>query len=159
LEFLRGVSHLGDWFFMSNADYEGNPGARPALDWERDGFQYLASYQPYTFLRLYGGGGAWLSTTPAAPPLYLHAGAELFTSYSNLWGAPWRGYFAYDLKINDLVMGVADQTFQAGLQLRGGPETGPGLRAALTYTNGNDPFGQFYLQKDNRWLLGLFIDP
>ncbi len=160
LEFLHGVSHLGDWLFSASSVSSENFPALTAVPWERDGLQYLDSYRAGSLLRLYGGGGFWFSSTPAAPPLYLHAGMELTSGYFRTAGVPWRGYFAYDLQVGEQAAGAADQRFQAGLQLnRAEGETGPGLRLAVTYSQGNSLYGQFGNQTDDHWALGLFFDP
>lgn len=166
LQFLHGVSHLGDWLFGTPDQYGTSFNqsgesftVQGALPWERDGVQFLEAFQPSASLRLYGGGGAWFNATPAAPPLFLHAGAELFTGTS-LWGdSPWRGYFAYDLRVGYGAAGVAGQNFQAGFQLKRDKDGEAGFRAALTYSTGNSPYGQFGQQEDSHWGVGLFVDP
>ena len=120
LEFLHGVSHLGDWLFSASSVSSENFPALTAVPWERDGLQYLDSYRAGSLLRLYGGGGFWFSSTPAAPPLYLHAGMELTSGYFRTAGVPWRGYFAYDLQVGGTGGGSGRPAVPGGVTVESG---------------------------------------
>jgi hypothetical protein len=150
LEYLHGASHLGDQYFFTDLQ---------PIAYIRDGLQLTDSFRPSECLRLFVGLGYWLYAAPPVPPLFIQVGTEIYSAYSPFDGNRVRGFFAYDLKVGNEELGVADQNFELGIQWKGFKEAGPSLRLALTYYNGNSLYGQFYGQKDNHWGLAFFVDP
>ncbi len=150
VEYLHDNSHLGDGFFntLQGAVYT------------RESFRYTASFRPSDQFRLYAGAGYYFHSVPDEPPFFLHLGTEIYTgSFPFVGGALGRGYFTYDLKAKQEAGGVLNQNFAIGFQWRWKKDSRQSIRLGLLYYTGNNEYGQFYLQNDNHWSVGLFFDP
>lgn len=149
-EYVHVSSHLGDELFLNVQRFI----------YTRESFRWTSSWRPSDNLRLYAGAGYYPHIAPEEKPFFLHTGAEFYTaSFDFLFSTAARGYFTYDLKVKDEAGGVVDQAFQWGLQWKWKKEDASGLRLALTYSNGNSEYGQFYLSGDNHWGAAVFFDP
>ena len=158
LEYLHGVSHLGDWLFQSSNGNGHSFTAQTPLPWQRDELQFTDSFQPSDGFRLYGSLGYWLYAFPSTPPPYLQLGTEIYSGYTNIDGNLFRGFFTYDLKLDYVLEGGLDQNFELGVQWKASKGGSPNLRLALIYYNGNSLYGQFYQQKNSHMSLGFFVD-
>ena len=149
-EYTHVSSHLGDEFFKDLQRFV----------YTRESFRFTSSFQPAQQMRFYAGAGYYPHIAPKEKPFFLHGGAELYTGYSGfLFGTLGRCYFTYDLKIKDEAGGVVNQEFQWGFQWKVQKEDSRSIRAALSYYNGNNEYGQFYRSNDNHWGLGIYFDP
>ncbi len=161
IEWMGMGAHFGDGIgdsdnFVGINDHLYGTG----IPYTRSGFQWLLSFEDSHYFRPYVGLGYWTNMTPPGnPPLYLHSGIELHSDTVDFIGSPLRLYFTYDLKVNDEVANVLDQYFELGFQWKWEKDHERSLRLALTYANGNNPYGQFIQQSDNHWGIGLFFDP
>ena len=150
IEYLGTSSHLGDGFFSS---FQGSKYARQSL-------RFTTSLQPSDRFRFYAGLGYYSYITPEEPPFFVHAGLELYTGSSPfIFGTSGRGYFTYDLEAKQEAGGVLNQNFAVGFQWKWKKETHQAIRIGLVYYNGNNEYGEFYLQNDNHWSFGFFFDP
>ena len=150
LEYVHISSHLGDELF----DYV------PRFIYTRESFRFTSAFRPSERFRLYVGVGYWGHVDPVEKPFFLHGGVELYSEYWNfLLGTQGRGYFGYDLKVKEEAGGIVNQAFQLGLQWKLSQESHQAIRLALLYFNGHSEYGQFYLQKDDHWGIGVYFDP
>ena len=149
LEFLHQSSHLGDSL----------QGIQTPLFFSRENFNLTSSFEPWDFLRLYAGVGVWENMAPEGKPFFASLGAEIYSPPADFLGTFFRGYAACYLKWEDEAGGVLDRSFQFGVQWKFKKEESRALRIALVYYDGNNRFGQFYLQPDEHGGIGVYFDP
>lgn len=149
LEFTHASAHLGD----SLTD------ERNWFKYSREYFRLILSYDYNDSIRFYGGGGAVVHTFPYVNPLFFQGGGEVFSSSKEFLSHPIRFYGAYDVKYKDEAGGVFNNSLQFGIQWRpSGKQTRKSIRLGINYFNGNNEFGQFYLEKETHWGLGIYFD-
>ncbi|SRR5665213_3516704 len=152
LEYEHVSSHLGDYLIYTV----------PRIIYSRESLQWTTSYDFSPEFRLYGGPCYWTHLSPDSddPRFFFHAGMEIYTDYFRLFaGTHGRGYFTYDVKVLGEAGGVVDQTFQLGIQWRWKTDSDQSIRMAVIYYTGNNEYGQFYLNSDSYWGLGIFFVP
>ena len=159
-ESSRGFSNLLEVMHVSSQLRDGSFADIQNFVSTQVSFRYTASFRPSDQLRLYGGLGYFSQVLHGEPPVFAHAGAEIYSPYQGFIFSTWlRGYSTYDLQLNQDVGGVISQNFEAGIQWKWKKESHQAIRFALLYFNGNSDYGQFYKQNDDHWTLGLFFDP
>jgi Protein of unknown function (DUF1207) len=148
LEFVHRSAHLGDSL----------QGQRQPFFYSRENFNYTLSLRPTGTLRFYAGLGAWENMAPQGKAFFASLGGECYSPALHPMGTFLRGYFTCDLQWEDEAGGVLNRTLEWGLQWKQAPEESRALRLALVYYDGNSQYGQFYLEPDEHWALGLFFD-
>jgi len=148
LEFEHQSAHLGDSLQDS----------REPIFFSRENLNYVFSWQPQEYFRLYAGIGAWYNMYPRGLALFSSLGLEFYTPATNLGGALFRGYATGDLKWVQETE-ATNKSFQLGLQLKFDQHEDRDVRLALLYYDGNSEFGQFYRDHDEHWGFGIYFDP
>jgi len=149
LEFTHASAHLGD----SLTD------ERNWIEYSREYFRLILSYDYNDSMRFYGGGGAVVHTFPHVNPIFFQGGGEVFSSSKDFLSHPIRFYGAYDVKYKDEAGGAWNNSVQFGIQWKPSrKQTRKALRLGIHYFNGNNEFGQFYLEKDSYWGFGIYFD-
>lgn len=137
-------SHLGDEFILGNPNVQ-----RVNLSYEViDG---LASWE-WKALRLYGGGGYIINSTPDLDPGLAQAGFELRFE-DVIWTADLE--FAADYKATE------EQDWESNISLAGGLNFSRArrpFRVLLTYYDGLSPNGQFFNNELSYWGLNLHFN-
>jgi hypothetical protein len=144
-------SHLGDDYIRRTHDL--------GFRYSQDGLRALASYEPLSALRVYGGGYQLLHAIPAPQRTGWQTGAELsspdFKFPSKL---PYSFYLAEDVQSpRPLGPGNPNSYTVLGWRL-GFYETSRSMRWHVGYFTGHSPYGQFFEQHENRWDLGVSFD-
>jgi Protein of unknown function (DUF1207) len=143
-------SHLGDQFIQQN------PGRTHNGLVDDEAVVGLA-YRYRNALRLYGQYGYGFS--------FGSIDGDLPNRFD--WGIEWspqrptgyRGqpFAAFDMELRQVQAYQPDTTIEVGWQWLS-QATRPGMRLALTYYNGDSPYGQFFLDRE-RWVgVGVFLD-
>jgi hypothetical protein len=142
-------SHLGDDYIKRT---EVTP-QKHALDV----FKWLVAYEPLTSLRVYGGSQyIFRNIQPDQARFALQAGLELYSS----WHAKGHLQFfaATDYQSWGRVQWNPDTNTQLGVTFARRPEDKQKVSLFTEYGTGHVPYGQFYLQKETRWTLGLRLN-
>lgn len=132
---LHQSSHLGDEYVLRhdvtrvNLSYE-------ALD-------TLFSYRPYSWLRLYGGGGAILRSSPNLGRGRLQGGVEL-ASPTPVLDPHLFPVAAVDVQSHQATDWSPALSLRTGLEIRSDALGARRLEVLLEYFNGPSPNGQFY---------------
>ena len=149
LEFTHASAHPGD----SLTD------ERNWFKYSREYFRLILSYDYNDLIRFYGGGGVVVHTFPYVNPLFFQGGGEVFSSSKDFLSHPIRFYGAYDIKYKNEAGGVFNNSLQFGIQWRPSrKQTRKSIRLGINYFNGYNEFGQFYLEKETHWGLGIYFD-
>ena len=136
--FLRAYhqsSHLGDEFILNNTVDRVN------LSYEV--VDALVSYDLPGGVRLYGGGGAIVSSQPDLDPWILQYGGQWSPPVSFFDGLA-RPIFAADLQHRDETGYDLDASLRAGFEVSDPQRQGNRLLILLEYYNGHSPNGQFF---------------
>ena len=149
LEFTHASAHLGD----SLTD------ERDRFIYSREYFRLILSYDYNDSIRFYGGGGSVVHTFPHVNPTFFQGGGEVFSSSKDFLSHPARLYGAYDVKYKDEAGGTWNNSVQFGIQWKPSrKQTSKAIRLGIHYFNGNNEFGQFYLEKESYWGVGIYFD-
>jgi hypothetical protein len=139
-------SHLGDDFMNRTGQF--------AEKHTWDNLKLLQSFDAAPNLRIYGGYNYVFRTLPGG--IGRHALQCGFETQSE-WLA--RGhvqfYWANDLQSWERAHWNPTFNSQAGLNLADKPSDSRAVSLFLEYTAGRQPQGQFYLQQESRWNLGI----
>lgn len=134
-------SHLGDEFLLRHPNVQ-----RINLSYEV--FDALVS-RAIGHLRLYGGGGHMIESTPALDPWMIHYGAEYrwpnFIDHLEL-------DLAADFKQNQDQGWITNQSYELGMSFHRGQHA---VRVMLEYYAGLSPNGQFFTDHLHYYGLGL----
>ena len=149
LEFTHASAHLGDDLTDERTHFK----------YSREYFRLILSYDYSDSIRFYGGPGAVVHTFPDVNPFFFQAGSEIFSPSRIFLSNPVRLYGAYDIKYKDEADDVWNNSIQVGIQWKPSKEqTRKAIRIGISYFNGNNEFGQFYLEKEDYWGLGIYFD-
>jgi len=149
LEFLHQSAHLGDAL----------EGVLEPTIYTGENFNFTSAFQPSENLKLYAGIGVWENRFPRDNALFVLLGAEVFSQPLDPFGTFLRGYLAFHLKWKGEAGGVWNKSAQLGIQWKFNKDESKALRVALVYFGGNAEFGQFYLEPDEHWAVGIYFDP
>lgn len=146
---LHQSSHLGDEFLLRsrvdriNVSYE-------SLD-------VLLSFEPWDFLRVYGGGGALLRRDPEDLERGLaQGGFELVSPRAFLAGHV-RPLLALDVQGREESGWEADLSLRAGVQIESPSLLSQRLQILLEYYDGRSPNGQFFRRELEYLGLGAHL--
>jgi len=139
-------SHLGD-------DYLKDRGiVTEKHAW--DNLKWLVSYTPISFLRLYGGYDYVFRTLPGGIGRNaLQSGFEVQSRWFNDHHVQY--YWANDLQSWQRVGWNPMFNSQAGVTFANKPDDARAVSFFIEYGAGKQPQGQFYLQNESHWDLGL----
>ena len=139
-------SHLGD-------DYLERTGiAVEKHAW--DNLKWLVSYEPLSCMRIYGGYDYVFRTLPGGIGRNaLQGGFEVQSRW--YLGHHLRYYWANDLQSWERAQWNPMFNSQGGCTFADKPGDSRAVSLFLEYSAGERPEGQFYLQKESRWTLGL----
>jgi hypothetical protein len=139
-------SHLGD-------DYLKRTGiVTEKHAW--DNLKWLVSYAPHSSLRLYGGYDYVFRTLPGGIGRHaVQGGFEVQSRW--LDGGHLQYYWANDLQSWERVQWNPMFNSQAGCTFVAQPGSPRAVSLFMEYSTGKQPHGQFYLQQESRWTLGL----
>lgn len=149
LEFMHQSSHLGDSL----------EGLQEPIIYNGENFNYVCSFQPWENLRIYGGFGVWENLFPPDNAFFSPWGLEVFSPPWGFIGTSMRGYGACHLEWKGQAGGHWDESFQWGVQWKWKKTEPRAFRLALVYYDGNYQFGQYYLQHDTHFGIGIYFDP
>jgi hypothetical protein len=138
-------SHLGDDYLKS----QGIVTEKHAWD----NLKWLASYQPLSSLRLYGGYNYIFRTVPGGIGRNAFQGG--FELKSRWYANHMQYYWANDLQSWERVQWNPMFDSQAGCTFVNKPGDARSISVFLEYSAGRQPEGQFYLQQETLWTLGL----
>lgn len=139
-------SHLGDDYLKAQG------GVTEKHTW--DNLKWLVSYQPLSLLKLYAGYNYVFRTLPGGIGRNaVQGGFEL----QSRWFADnhLQYYWANDLQSWQRVQWNPMFNSQVGCTFAHKPGDARSLSLFLEYSTGRQPEGQFYLQQETRWSLGL----
>jgi hypothetical protein len=142
-------SHLGDDYIRST----GILGSRYSID----GLRGLAAYEPLAGLRLYAGGFYLVDTVPAPQRTGAQGGIEIQGPVLRRAKLPYRFYLAEDLQGRASTAWNPDSETVVGMRL-GIKDFARSMRFYVGYFAGHSPFGQFYLQHESHFLIGMAFD-
>lgn len=148
LRVFHQSSHLGDEFLLSNEVDRVN------LSFEV--LDLLVSFEPWRWLRLYGGGGVLLHREPNLDRGLLQGGIELRSPVAYV-GGYFRPVAALDVQNREESNWRADLSLRAGVQLEHPALEGRSLQLLGELYDGRSPNGQF-LERNIRTIgIGLFL--
>jgi len=139
-------SHLGD-------DYLATQGITTTKHaW--DNLRFLISNNPMPFLRVYGGYTYAFRTLPEdLGRSALQTGFECKSGWHDQGHLQF--YWANDFQSWQRVGWNPEFTSQAGVKFAKNPQQGRALTLFIEFETGDQPQGQFYLQKQTLWDIGL----
>lgn len=141
-------THLGDEFILRTG--------RQYRSQLRDEVVFGAAYRFLEDFRVYGiiGYAANLQTQGPREPMRYDAGLEWSSPLETTgWGKP---FAAVDLEMRGDQNYAANVCAQLGWQWRAW-DYGPSLRVALEYFDGRSPFGQFFLDEERWFGVGVYL--
>jgi opacity protein-like surface antigen len=140
-------SHLGDEFVLkSNV-------ARIELAYEQ--LDLKLSYDLFEWMRLYGGGGVLLRSSPAdMGRVSTQFGLE-FTSPSTYWNGRLRPVAYADFQINERTQWSVARSLMTGVEFENLRLDGRTVQLLLEYFGGPSPDGQFYTQHVQWFGVGI----
>ena len=148
LRVFHQSSHLGDEFLLSNQVDRVNLSFEVA--------DLLLSFEPWRWLRLYGGGGLLLHREPNLARGLLQSGVEL-TSTAAYVGGYLRPVAALDIQNREESNWRADLSLRAGVQIEHPALENRRLQILGELYDGRSPNGQF-LERDIKTVgVGLFL--
>lgn len=151
LAYEHTSTHLGDDFVEESRRFK--------VGHIRDEVVLGVAYHLWDCVRLYGiFGYSVYITTPGAENDRKDR-YDLGVEWERPGPTGWRGqpFAAVDLELRADENYTANWTAQAGWQWK--PELDrPSLRVALTYYDGRSPFGQFFLDREDWFGVGLLLD-
>ncbi len=137
-------SHLGDDLLLDNPEQEH-------IDHTFEDLEFTVAHQ-WDSVRLYGSGGFVVHSKDDIHQLHFQGGAE----YRKPLGANLQLILAADLQSWEEMHWRLDQSYQTGIGLRG--HSHREFRAMIGYYNGSSPYGQFYTDDIEYWMLGVSVD-
>jgi hypothetical protein len=141
-------SHLGDEFLLRNRVDRVN------LSFEV--LDALVSYRPWTWLRLYGGGGLLVHREPALDRGITQMGLELESPIA-LVGGYLRPVGGVDVQHREESDWKTDLSLRAGLQVEHPALRRSRLQILGEFYTGRSPNGQFYERSIEVLGLGIFL--
>ena len=139
-------SHLGDDYLKHTG------GVTEKHAW--DNLKWLVSYEPAPSLRLYGGYDYVFRTLPGGIGRHaVQCGFETHSRWVSHDHAQF--YWANDFQSWERAGWNPAFNSQAGITLRNKPEDARAISIFVEYSAGRQAQGQFYLQKETRWTLGM----
>lgn len=139
-------SHLGDEYLLANG------GPRDHVSFEV--IDFLASYEPRDWMRVYGGGGALINTTSGYDPIVTQFGIEL-TSPMTFASGFLTPIFGTDLQLRQENDWIPDVAALVGLRLADPADDVRRLEFYARYYHGRSPDGQFFEQTIDSIGLGF----
>lgn len=149
LRLYHQSSHLGDEFLLRNRVNRVN------LSFEV--LDLLVSFDPWQWLRLYGGGGLLVHRDPALDRGLLQGGFELQSPRAFLSGYI-RPVAASDLQFRQESDWKIDASVRAGIQIEHPFLRRTRLRVLGEFYSGRSPNGQFYERRIKTVGLGLHLN-
>lgn len=141
-------SHLGDEFLLSN------PIERVNLSYEV--LDLLLSFEPWRWLRVYGGGGLYLHREPNLERGLLQSGVELTSPVAYVAGYL-RPVAALDVQNREESNWRADLSLRAGVQIEHPALENRRLQILGEFYDGRSPNGQFLERSIRTVGVGLFL--
>ena len=141
-------SHLGDEFLLSNQVDRVN------LSYEV--LDLLLSFEPWRWLRVYGGGGLYLDREPNLERGLLQTGVELTSPVAYIAGYL-RPVAALDLQNREESNWKPDLSLRAGVQIEHPALENRRLQILGEYFDGRSPNGQFLEQSIRTVGVGVFL--
>lgn len=143
-------THTGDEFLLHHPGFNRVKISVEAVD-------LRGSYDAGRGVRLYGGPGYLYRRYPIeTKPLYAQAGAEYTSPWA--WRDVLRPVAALDLqKYQNYGWGATNVSARAGVQIEHLTQPSRRLLLLLEYYHGRDPNGQFWVNRDESWGLGLHL--
>ncbi len=143
-------SHLGDEFLLTNPQV-----TRVNLSYEE--LDVKVSYEVFTWLRLYGGGG-----------FIVHRQPDTLGRGTTQWGVELTGTRAYvggrlrpvayaDFQSNERTQWSLGRSIRAGVQLENARIGDRRIQVMAEYYEGPSPDGQFYVQQTGWYGVGLYF--
>jgi len=140
-------SHLGDEFVLKSTV------ARVELAYDQ--LDLKLSYDLFEWLRLYGGGGVFLRSSPAdLGRVSTQFGLEL-TSPSTYWNGRLRPVAYADFQINERTQWSVARSLMTGVQFENLRLDGRTVQLLLEYFGGPSPDGQFFTQHVQWFGVGI----
>jgi len=144
-------SHLGDEFILNSQP----PINRINLSFEE--FDMKLSYELFSWLRVYGGGGMLVDTDPKGlKPGTSQWGTEISSPWT-LWSGKIRPVAYADFQANERSNWRVATSAMAGLQFEEARIGDRKLQLLVEYFSGPSPNGQFYNQNTDWIGLGLHL--
>ena len=141
-------SHLGDEFLLTNQVDRVN------LSYEV--LDLLLSFEPWRWLRVYGGGGLYLHREPNLERGLLQTGVELTSPVAYIAGYL-RPVAALDLQNREESNWKPDLSLRAGVQIEHPALENRRLQLLGEYYDGRSPNGQFLEQSIRTVGVGVFL--
>lgn len=130
-------SHLGDEFLLRNRV--------DRIDLAYEAVDLLGSVELFEAVRLYGGGGAIVRSSPDLDAPFVQGGIEL-TSPDPVLGEVLFPLVAFDYQSSAELDWESDYSVRAGIDIRAGFVEQRRLLFLVEYFNGKSPNGQFFEQ-------------
>lgn len=130
-------SHLGDEYLEANAGTLNSVSS--------ESIDLLVSYEPRAWLRLYGGGGALIHSSPSFDPILTQWGLEL-TSLRAFVSGLVRPILGLDLQIEQQNDWKPDVSLEAGVRIARPDDDVRRLEIVAQAYHGRSPDGQFFEQ-------------
>lgn len=139
-------SHLGDDYLKATD--------QTTVKHSWDNLLGLVAYEPWNRLRLYGGYTYVMRTLPEG--LQRNALQAGFEWHSAWWAhGRLRGYWANDFQSWQRTQWNPQYNSQWGIKLNRSAGDPRGISVFVEFGTGHQPQGQFYLNKETHWVLGL----
>lgn len=142
-------SHLGDDYIRDTRDL----GFRYSVE----GLRALVSGSPWSWLRLYGGGGYLFHRVPVQGPGTLQLGWEVRTPGFELGGYPSLVYLAQDAQWKERVGWNPTTRLTLGLRVSEKEARRAG-RLHIGYQEGRSAFGQFFRRREKQADVGVTFE-
>lgn len=141
-------SHLGDEYLLNNPN-------TPRINLSYEEFDIKLSYELFSWLRVYGGGGVIFHRFPQDLGVgSTQWGVEL-TSSRTYWGGRVRPVAYADFQSNERTNWSINRSLLAGVQLENARIGDRQMQLLLEYYAGPSPDGQFYTQHVEWFGIGL----
>jgi hypothetical protein len=148
LEYTHVSSHLGDAL----------AGARERIVYSREMVRLLLSAERRTGRRFHLGAGYWVKTIPREEPWVFQVGMTQTLRLGPALGRELSLVAGYDLKYKQEADGALNSSVVAGLRLHDADEATRGILMNVGFRDGHHEFGQFFRERDRRWMAGLAFE-
>ena len=149
LRLFHQSSHLGDEFLLRHSGID-------RLNLSYEGVDWLVSGDPWSWLRLYGGGGVLLHSEPKLQRLSVQGGIELKSPVAFIANHV-RPIAAFDYASREENHWREELSGAAGVQLENPELSKLRLQILGTYYKGNSRNGQFFLDRIETIGVGVHL--
>jgi opacity protein-like surface antigen len=143
-------SHLGDEFLL------GDPGF-PRVNLSYEEVDAKLSYELFSWLRVYGGGGVIFHRFPQNLGVGTTQWGVELTSTRTYWGGRLRPVAYADFQCNERTNWEINRSILAGIQFENARIGDRQIQVLLEYYAGPSPDGQFYTQRVSWYGIGVHL--